>query len=144
RYEIAIPAELATDPRLRLALTVRHEGHLARTIGPVPASDFRMQNISNEEAFWLHREQCREAIVRTLLRKARPLAGRVLLPDGSSAEGARVVTRTKYRPYAWKFHSPDDYSASDSAVTDKDGHFAISTDEPATLTVSLAGQAPLI
>ena len=58
--------------------------------------------------------------------------------------GARVRTATKYRAYSWKFHSADDYGATDEAITDRAGRFSVSTDEPASFTVMMPGQAPLL
>lgn len=142
RYSIRIPAEIARTPDVWLAVTVSHPAHLTRTIGPLPASDFDRQNLRDEEGVW--RGLTRQAILNTVLRKANPLTGRVLLPDGSPAVGARVVTRSKHRPYAWKFLSADDYIASDTATTDEQGNFSLVVDDRATLTVTLAGQAPLI
>ena len=144
RYRIKIPAALARNPALRLFVAVEHAGYLRRTVGPLPVSDFRMQEIDSDETYWGHRKSARYAIINTRLREGRPLAGRVLLPDGEPAAGAKVVTHTVHDRYSWKFHSPDDYSHSDSGVTDRDGRFSLFTDQRATLAVHMDGQAPLI
>jgi hypothetical protein len=107
RYQIKIPAALAGNPALRLAVSVEHPNCAPRSIGPLPVSDFDMHKIEDGDAYWLRRQMGRRAIKKTSLREGRQLAGRVLLPDGSPAVGASVVTRTKYEAYSWKFHSPD-------------------------------------
>ncbi len=144
RYQIKIPAALAGNPALRLAVSVEHPNCAPRSIGPLPVSDFDMHKIEDGDAYWLHRQMGRRAIKKTSLREGRRLAGRVLLPDGSPAVGASVMTRTKYKAYSWKFHSPDDYRSEDSATTDDQGQFGLMADRRATLKVNMPGQAPLV
>lgn len=143
-YRIEVPAALVGDPQLRLTAAIAHPDYLTRTIGPLPVQDFQMQTIDSEQPYWLHRQQSRSAIRDALLRRATLLAGRVLLPDGSPAAGAKVTVRSKYRPYSWKFHDPNDYTAVDSAVADEQGRFSVACDDPASMTIDLPGEAPLI
>ena len=144
RYRIDIPAELAENPTLRLTVAVEHPDHLGRTIGPLPVRDFNMQKIDSDQPYWSHRQEGRTIVADARLRRSHPLRGRVLLPNGSPAVGAKVATRTKYRPYSWKYRDPDEYTSQDSAVTDDQGWFDIVTDSPAVLRVDAKGEAPLI
>lgn len=143
-YYIDIPAHLAGRADVKLAVAVTHEDHVPRTIGPIPVTDFDMRRIGDSEPYWLHRQLARKAMLKTRLRKGNRLDGRVLLPDGSPAAGANVLMRTKYQAYSWKFHSPDDYTSSASAVADEQGRFCLLADQRATLVVTMPGQAALI
>lgn len=144
RYEIEFPSDLATNPLARVTIKLSHAKYLDRQIGPVPVSDFDGKRIGNDQPYWLGRQMARQAIKQSRLRKAHHLTGRILLPDGTPAVGAKVKTATKYRAYSWKHHSPDDYGASDRAVTDSKGQFSIVIDERASFTAMMQGQAPLI
>ena len=144
RYEIEIPFDLAMDPLARVTVKLSHSNYLDRQIGPVPVSDFDGKRIGNGQPYWMGRQMAQQAIKQSRLRKANQLTGRILLPDGTPAVGAKVKTATKYRAYSWKHHSPDDYGASDEAFTDSAGKFSIETDESASFTAMMPGQAPLI
>lgn len=143
RYQITIPAGLIERPDLRIAVTLTHPDYLERVIGAVPVSDFGSTPVSARER-GIYRSMVPSAIAQSRLRRAHKLQGRVSLPDGSPAAGALVQTATKYRPYSWKFFSPDDYGFSASTTTGKDGQFSMVTDDRSTLTVLLSGQAPLL
>ena len=143
RYQITIPAGLMERPDLRIAVKLTHPDHLDRVIGAVPVSDFGSRPASARER-GIHRSMVPGAIAQSRLRKAHKLQGRVTLPDGSPAAGAVVRTATKYRPYSWKFFSPDDYGFSATTTTDKEGRFSMVTDNRSTLTVFHVGQAPLL
>ena len=144
RYRIQIPGKFATDPRARVTVKLAHPDYLDRQIGPLAVTDFDGQRLGNDQPAWMSRQMARQAIKQSRLRKANQLTGRILLPDGTPAVGAKVKTATKYRAYSWKFHSPDDYGASDKAVTDREGKFSIEIDESASFTAMMPGQAPLI
>jgi hypothetical protein len=144
RYRIDIPSELAENPILRLSVVVEHPDYLRRAIGPLPVRDFNMQEIDFDQPFWSWRQQGRSAVADTTLRRSHPLRGRLLLPNGSPAVGAKVRTWTKYRAYSWKIHDPQDYTSIENAVTDEQGWFEIATDSPAVLHVNMEGEAPLI
>lgn len=144
KYKIEIPAELAANPLTRVTVQLAHPKYLGRRIGPLAVSDFDGKRIGNNQSFWMGRQMAKQAIKRSYLRKARQLQGRILLPDGTPAAGAKVKTATKYRAYSWKRHSPDDYGASDEAITDQDGRFSIVIDDSASLTAIMPEQAPLI
>lgn len=143
-YRILIPADLASNPQVRVTVKLTHPKYLGRQMGPLAVSDFDGQRIGNDQPYWLSRQMARQAIKQSRLRKAHHLTGRILLPDGTPAVGAKVKTATKYRAYSWKHHSPDDYGASDRAVTDSKGQFSIVIDERASFTAMMQGQAPLI
>lgn len=143
RYQITIPAALRSTSDLMISFRFSHPDYLERVVGAVPVSDFDSSPVSRRER-GIHRSMVPRAIAQTRLRRAHRLEGRVLLPDGSPAAGAVVQTATKYRPYSWKFFSPDDYSFSASATTDKEGQFSLVTDDRSTLAVLMAGQAPLL
>ena len=125
-------------------MKLTHPEYLERLIGAVPIGDFDGKRIGNDQPYRMFRQLARNAIKQTRLKKAHRLEGRVLLPDGSPAAGAKVKTATKYKPYAWKFHSADGYGSSNQAVTDRNGRFSIVTDKPASFTAMMPGQAPLI
>ena len=144
KYKLEIPADLAANPLVRVSVRLSHPEYLGRRIGPLAIGDFDGKRIGNNQPYWMGRQMARQAIKRSYLRKARHLQGRILLPDGTPADGAKVKTATKYRAYSWKFHSPDDYGASDQAVTDREGKFSIEIDESASFTAMMPGQAPLI
>ncbi|MFT5328464.1 MAG: beta-lactamase regulating signal transducer with metallopeptidase domain, partial [Planctomycetaceae bacterium] len=144
RYKIEIPAELAANPLARVTVQLSHPDYLGRRIGPLAISDFDGERIGNDQPFWMGRKIARQAIKRSYLRKARQLQGRILLPDGTPAAGAKVKTATKYRAYSWKFHRLGDYGTSDEAITDQDGQFSIVIDDSASFTAMMPGQAPLI
>ncbi len=144
RYKILIPAGLASNPQVRVTVKLTHPKYLGRQMGPLAVNDFEGQRIGNDQPYWMARQMARQAIKQSRLRKAHHLTGRILLPDGTPAVGANVKTATKYRAYSWKHHSPDDYGASDRAVTDSKGQFSIVIDERAAFTAMMAGQAPLI
>jgi hypothetical protein len=144
KYKIEIPADLAANPLARVIVRLSHPEYLGRRIGPLAVSDFDGKRIGNDQPYWMGRQMARQAIKRSYLRKARQLQGRILLPDGTPAAGAKVKTATKYRAYSWKRHSPDDYGASDEAITDEDGQFSIVIDDSASFTAMMPGQAPLI
>jgi hypothetical protein len=144
KYKIEIPADLAANPLARVIVRLSHPEYLGRRIGPLAVSDFDGKRIGNDQPYWMGRQMARQAIKRSYLRKARQLQGRILLPDGTPAAGAKVKTATKYRAYSWKFHSPNDYGASDEAITDEDGQFSIVIDDSASFTAMMPGQAPLI
>lgn len=144
RYKIVIPADLASNPLVRVRVNLTHPKYLGRLMGPLLMTDFDGKRIGNAQPYWLSRQMARQAIKQSRLRKAHHLTGRVLLPDGTPAVGAKVKTATKYRAYSWKHHSPDDYRASDEAITGSDGRFSIVIDESASFTAMMPGQAPLI
>lgn len=144
KYKIEIPADLAANPLARVTVQLSHPDYLGRRIGPLAISDFDGKRIGNNQPYWLSRQMARQAIKHSRLRKAHHLTGRILLPDGTPAVGAKVKTATKYRGYSWKHHSPDDYGASDRAVTDSKGQFSIAIDESASFTAMKSGYAPLI
>jgi beta-lactamase regulating signal transducer with metallopeptidase domain len=144
RYKIVFPADLASNPLVRVRVDLTHPKFLGRQMGPLLASDFDGKRIGNDQPYWMGRQLARQAIKQSRLRKANPLTGRILLPDGTPAVGAKVKTATKYRAYSWKFHNADDYGASDKAVTDSDGRFSIMIDESASFTAMMPGQAPLL
>jgi uncharacterized GH25 family protein len=144
RYAIVIPDDLATNAQVRVIVKLMHPKFLGRQMGPVHVTDFDGKRIGNDQPYWLMRQMARQVIKQSRLRKANHLTGRILLPDGTPAVGAKVKTATKYRTHGWKFHSTDDYGASDEAVTDGDGQFSIVIDRSASLTAMMAGQAPLI
>jgi len=144
RYKIVIPADLASNPLVRVRVNLTHPKFLGRQMGPLSASDFDGKRIGNDQPYWMGRQLARQAIKQSRLRKASHLTGRILLPDGTPAVGAKVKTATKYRAYSWKFHNADDYGASDKAVTDSDGRFSIVIDESASFTAMMPGQAPLL
>lgn len=143
RYQITIPAGLMQRPDLRIAVKLTHPDYLERVIGAVPVSDFGSRPANSRER-GIHRSMVPGAIAQSRLRNAHKLQGRVTLPDGSPAAGAVVRTATKYRPYSWKFFSPDEYGFSATTTTDKEGRFSMVTDDRSTLTVFLAGEAPLL
>lgn len=144
RYRIEIPGNLASDTMTRVTVELSHSEYLGRKIGPLAVSDFDNNPLRNNQPYWLARQMGRQAIRHSRLRTAHHLSGRILLPDGRPAVGARVRTATKYRAYSWKRHSPDDYGASDEAITDSNGQFSITTDKPASFTAMMPGQSPLI
>lgn len=140
QYRIEIPGQFASRSDLRLSVYVEHPKCVSRSIGPVPIGDFNAKPVKRS----IFQRMARTAILSTRLREATPYRGRVLLPDGSPAVGAKVVTRTKYQAYSWKHFSPDDYTASDSAETDSAGRFSVMTDQRSTMTVHMAGHAALL
>jgi S1-C subfamily serine protease len=144
RYRIVVPADLNQNPALRLEVHVEHPGMLARSIGPLPVSDFDGKEIGNDQAYWLHRDMARQAIAKTRIREGKLLGGRVLLPNGTPTVGAKVWAQTKYQAYSWKFYSADDYTYSATAITDEKGRFTLLTDRQTWMTVELSGQAPLV
>jgi hypothetical protein len=144
KYRVEVPAQLADNPRLRVSISVAHPEHFGRSIGPVPVADFSGRKIETGTAYWMHRQLAQAAVKTTRLRAAKRMSGQVLTADGLPAASASVSMRTKYQPYAWKFHSADDYQATDSAVTDEQGRFTIRTDFQTTLVVTLEDHAPLV
>lgn len=144
RYQIKVPEELLGNPLLRLSIKIDHDGYFTRQLGPLPVSDFRGQSIETAEQYWLHRQQTRAAIQQTQMRKGRPLTGKIVTADGTPVERATVVMQTKYRPYSWKFHDPNDYSVSITTQTNMIGEFSMLADERSTLMVTANGLAPLV
>ena len=144
RYRIVVPGRYASMPGLLVGISVRHPDLLDREVGPVLLTDFDKQHIATDQPYWLHRQMNRQAILTTRLRPAHILEGRVLKWDGTPAAGATVKSATKYQPYSWKHHSPDDYGFASKATTDVDGGFKLEVDQRATMTISLPGQPILL
>lgn len=127
-YSISIPDEISSLEELFVSLRLEQAGYLTYYADRLQLSAIL------------------ESAPVVSLRKCRVLKGQVLLPNGSPAIGATIVTDSKYRPFSWKFPSPiDDYPGSSFATTNNSGNFELPTDPGgATLVVKLAGHAPLI
>jgi hypothetical protein len=143
RYRIEVPAELVGDPRVRVTISPKHQGHFGRTLGPLPVADISGRTIEPDEPFWSHRRMERAAIANTQLRASRPFSARVLPAAGAPAAGATISMRTKYQAYGWKFQSADDYQVMKSAQADEQGNFTIPRDSQASLVITLPDHAPL-
>lgn len=143
QYKIMVPADLRELADLQIAISVHHEQLLDRSVGAVPLADFA-QRAQEGEARGLFRELQKQAILSTRLRKGQWIEGVVRQPDGRPAVRAVVTVASKYRPYSWKFHSPDDYGFSSTVQTDKQGRFRIQADTATSMTIVHAGFAPLL
>ena len=144
KYRIEIPEPFLEKPGLHVAVTVSRNGYLHRTVGPIPVSDFDERRTGDKERNLLFRSMQRSALKNTRLRKGRRLNGTLNKADGTPAAGASIRIATKYQPYSWKFHSPDDYSCTAVATADEEGRFSVLVDTRATMLARLPGHAPLI
>jgi uncharacterized GH25 family protein len=143
-YVINVPGELAKNPAVRIGAVISQTGYLTRTIPTLPLSDFDKQRFANDEAYWLHRQMSKSQFLSCRLKKAERLAGRILLPDGKPAVGAKVIVRSKYKAYSWKFHNPQEYRSIDTQITNDKGEFTASHEKAATLAVMFDGEATLL
>jgi hypothetical protein len=143
-YQIKVPSKLALDRAVRVEAQISKAGYLTRSIGPVPLTDFDKRSFANDEAHWLHRQLAQSQFKTARLKKAKRLAGRVLLPNGKPAVGAEVAVSSKYKAYSWKFHNADEYGARETQITNEEGEFTANHEDWATLAVMLEGEATLL
>lgn len=128
RYEI-VPPDLEL-PDVSVSIEISHPQHLTRTLRSVSLDELRRFPRS------MHR--------RTSLKQAHLVTGRVLLPDGTAGSQAVVTAASRYRAYSWKYHDPNEYSATTTVVADQAGRFTVATDHDSTFIIRKKGFATLL
>lgn len=128
RYEI-VPPDLEL-PDVVVSIEISHPQYLTRSLPTVSLAELRRHPRST------HR--------RTALKRAHLVTGRILLPDGTVASQTLVTAASRYRAYSWKYHDPNEYSATTTVITDQTGQFTVATDHDSTFIIQKEGFATLL
>ena len=137
-YRLLVPGRFVANPESQILVAIHHP-HYAKYHSP---------EVSVQQLLGLKKIKQRLRLTPDLrhvrLKAIQQIIGKVLLPDGSPAAGAKISTSSRYRAYSWKFIDPTEYAVGYRTISDERGRFSIKADTIATMVVQHDGAAPII